>query len=64
MTTENERYITTWRETGDNVFEWQHYISESLVEVSMVVDNLILRGVHQYATYPIGDRILIMSSAY
>lgn len=58
-----QRYITVWRKR-DNPLDWDHYTSEDEREAAIVIDNIKSIGVHQYRTYPIGDKVDRFSSAY
>jgi hypothetical protein len=61
----HQRYITCWAKVPpDSIFEWNHYVSESLEEVGQLIGNLRKRGVIQYQTYPIGDKMIDHSSQY
>lgn len=61
----SDRYVTVWRKPAPgNIFEWDFYISESRQEAERVVGNVIKQNVHQYGTYPLGERVVELSSEY
>ncbi len=60
----NQRYITMWRKTGENVLDWDFQVSENLDEVTRVVENIKKQGVLQYSTYPIGNKVFQHSCAF
>ncbi len=65
MDDQAQRYVTLWRKPPPaNVFEWDFHVSENLKEARTVVKNIKARGVHQYGTYPIGERVEDLSSEY
>ena len=60
----NQRYITMWRKTGENVLDWDFQVSENLDEVTRVVENIKKQGVLQYSTYTIGNKVFQHSCAF
>jgi len=61
----HQRYITCWTKVPpSSIFEWDHYVSESLREVEELINNLKKQGVIAFQTYPIGDKIADHSSRY
>lgn len=61
---QRERYITTWRKTGEHVLDWDHHVSDSEEEVEKVIKNITAQGVHQYHTWKLGEFQKDRSSAY
>ena len=64
MPTTNQRYITVWRKPAPDVLDWDFHTTEVRSEIPALIANLKGRGVHQYHTYPIGDKIADFSSEY
>lgn len=58
------RYVITWRKEAPNTFDWDHHFADSREEAETVIARLKGRGVHQYGTYPIGERAADLSSEY
>lgn len=61
---EPQRYVVTWRKTGEDVLDWGHTVTDNRSDTERVVARLIEQGVHQYHTYPIGEMVAELSSAY
>lgn len=59
-----QRYVVTWRKPAPDQFDWDHDFCDSIQQVEKIVAILLKDGVHQYSTYPIGDRDPIFSSSY
>ena len=51
-----DRFITTWRDTN-NPLQWDFYVSESEWELDQAVSNLKDRGVTQFTTHRLGDKM-------
>jgi hypothetical protein len=59
------KYITAWRRAPpDNVLDWDFHVSMNIEDAAIVVKNIKARGVHQYFTYALGDKITDLSSEY
>ena len=59
-----DRYIAIWRNPAPGNLDWDHYVSEDRKEAERVVVTIKIRGVHQFSTYAIGDRLPDLSSEY
>ena len=60
-----QQYMTVWRKVHpDNVLEWDQHFSDHIDDARQVVANLKKRGVKQFSTYPIGERVADLSSEY
>lgn len=55
------RHITIWRKI-DNPIDWDFYVSEDMQEAQDAVANLVKQGVKKFTTFPIGDRVVDLSS--
>ena len=59
-----DRCITVWRKLAPNNLDWDHYVSDSREDAEITIANLRAKGVRQFSTYPIGDRLPDLSSEY
>jgi hypothetical protein len=57
-------YITIWRKTGDECLDWDSHTSMDAAEAKRCVDSIQKRGVVQYHTYKIAEKVDELSSAF
>lgn len=59
-----QRYVILWRKTGEQCLDWDSYLAMDYDEAQQVIKNITAQGVIQYHTYPVGDMVPELSSAF